>query len=209
MPKLCVFYSLRNTWILYLTPCLEQLFSCPTMKHKAGLKSTAEDTPGLLLLSVPSPHRGCSRCSVLEEETHLFMSFVYCYCLPSIQILSFNFFGFNSHFLLFLPAFLASLFSFQDCIHDWYMLLPIPSHKPRGPNYLSDSFGAVFLVSYCISVHTSVTCTSEYSVSASAFSLSPCPLTSLCGDTDGTSTVPLFLTCLCLSVGSLSFASCT
>lgn len=133
----------------------------------------------------------------LEEETHLFMSFVYCYCLPSIQILPFNFLWFQFPFLAFLPFIPALVFSSQDCIHDWHMLLPLSAHKARGPDYLSASLGAVFMVSYCISVHSSsVTCTSGYQWVHLLSALSPCPATSLSGDTEGTSTVLLFLNCL-------------
>lgn len=157
------------------------------MLHKAGLKSMAEDTPGLLLLPIPSPHPGCSRYSVAQRRD----SSLHVFCvlllstkhsdtplqlpLVSIPISSFS-------------SFLALLFSFQHCTHDWHMLLPLPAHKASGPDSLSNSFGAVFLISYCISVHTSVTCAWGCQWVPLLLALSPCPATSLCGDAEGTST---------------------
>lgn len=110
----------------------------------------------------------------LEEETHLFMSFVYCYCLPSIQILPFNFLWFQFPFLAFLPFIPALVFSSQDCIHDWHMLLPLSAHKARGPDYLSDSFGAKpcvqgFLLYLC----SLFFCDLHFRISVSASAFSP------------------------------------
>lgn len=152
----------------------------------------AEDTPGLLLLSIPSPHPGCSTCSVARRR--LIFSCLLCIAVfhQAFRYSPSTSFG----FLLFFPSSQALLFSFQYCIHDWHMLLPLPAHKATGPGYLSDRFGAVFLVSYCISLHTSVTCTSGYQWVHLLLALRPCSPTSLCGGTEGTSTASLFLDCL-------------